>query len=116
MLRKTLINAALVSALLASTPAFAENYVPWHDREIDIDSIRTADGITLFESRKREYYEDGEDGPEWSVSTEAVDCARRQVFSAYSIKYESNWRSKGESYAPGTMGDDQVAFVCARRR
>ena len=109
-----LVRTALVFSLLVPMPALAENYAQWHDREIDIDSIRTgSDGITMFESRKREYYGDAE---EWQVTTEAVDCNRRLVFSSYSIKYEGNWRLKGNSYPPGTMGDDQVAFVCARRR
>ena len=108
------ISAALVGALLTSTPAFGANFVRWHDREIDLDSIRTgSDGITMFESRKREYYADG---LEWQVNTEAIDCARRLVFSGYSIKYESNWRSTGKSYPSGTMGDEQVVFVCAHRR
>lgn len=108
------IWAALVGGLLAATPAVGANYVRWHDREIDIDSIRTgSDGITMYESRKRSYMEDE---PEWNIQTEAVDCKRRLVFSFYSIKYESEWRSMGQSTAAGTMGDDQVVFVCARRR
>ena len=112
-LMKRRIGVAM-ACVLAAAPAHGENYVRWHDREIDLDTIRTGqDGITMFESRKPEYYEDG---TEWRVTTEAVDCQRRLVFSSYAIRYESDWRSKGVSYAGGTMGDDQVTFVCARRR
>ncbi len=104
----------LATALLMSGGgAKAENWQDTrHTTLIDVDSIhKKADGLVYF-MEKNKYHSD-EDGPN-EPRQAAVDCVRRVSYSAYSIEYESDWRSKGQSVISGTMGEQLLDFVCSR--
>jgi hypothetical protein len=104
------LGAALAVSIVG---VHAEN---WQDTRhvtlIDVDSIRKeADGLVYF-MEKQKYHND-EDGPN-TPHMAAVDCVKRVSYSAYSLEYESDWRSKGRPVIPGTMGAELLDFVCSR--
>jgi len=104
------LGAALAVSIVG---AKAEN---WQDTRhvtlIDVDSIRKdADGLVYFMEKQK--YHDEENGPN-TPHRAAVDCVKRVAYSAYSIEYESDWRSKGRPVIPGTMGAELLDFVCSR--
>jgi len=104
----------LVAALVMSAAGSkAENWQDTHHVTfIDVDSIhKEADGLVYF-MEKAKYHSD-EDGPN-EPRKAAVDCVKRVSYSAYSIEYESDWRAKGQSVKPGTMGAELLDFVCSR--
>lgn len=63
-----------------------------------------------MENRKYEHEEDGPSTPQKA----AVDCVRHVSYSAYSIEYKSDWRTKGPPVIPGTMGMELLDVVCSR--
>jgi hypothetical protein len=108
-------NAFCLGAALAVSLAGAKAE-DWQDTRhvtlIDVDSIRKdADGLVYFMEKQK--YHDEEDGPN-TPRKAAVDCVKRVSYSAYSLEYESDWRSKGHAVIPGTMGADLLDFVCKR--
>ncbi len=99
--------------IMSGTGAKAEN---WQDTRhvtlIDVDSIhKEADGLVYF--MEKDKFHSDEDGPN-EPRKAAVDCVKRVSYSAYSIEYESDWRAKGQSVNPGTMGAALLDFVCSR--
>ena len=109
--RSALYLAATLAASLAG--ARAEDWQDTHHVTlIDVDSIRKdADGLVYF--MEKEKYHHDEDGPN-TPRKAAVDCVNRVSYSAYSIEYESDWRSKGQAVIPDTMGAELLDFVCSR--
>lgn len=114
-LSRALRNALCLAAALAVSIAGvkAEDWQDTHHVTlIDVDSIRKdADGLVYFMEKQK--YHNEEDGPN-TPHRAAVDCVRRVSYSAYSIEYESDWRSKGQPVIPGTMGAELLDFVCSR--
>ncbi len=107
------LSPLLLAAAFAATSAAAENWQDTrHTTFIDVDSIHTeADGLTYF--MEKDKYHDEQDGPN-TPRRAAVDCKKRVSYSAYSLKYESDWRAKGQAVKPGTMGEQLLDFVCSR--
>lgn len=103
----------LASGALACGGARAEEWQDTHHVTlIDVDSIhRDADGLVYF-LEKDKYPFDAETPND--PRRAAVDCVNRVSYSAYSIAYESDWRSKGQSVKAGTMGAELLDFVCSR--
>lgn len=98
---------------LSSAGARAEDWQDTrHTTLIDVDSIhKESDGLVYFMEKNKYHHE--EDGPN-TPRQAAVDCLRRVSYSAYSIQYESDWRTKGHPVIPGTMGAELLDFVCSR--
>ena len=112
---RALCSVLCLAAALAVSLAGARAE-DWQDTRhvtlIDVDSIRKgADGLVYF-MEKQKYHND-EDGPN-TPQRAAVDCVKRVAYSAYSLEYESDWRSKGRPVIPGTMGAELLDFVCSR--
>lgn len=110
-IRELLFVAAAIA--VSSGGAKAEDWQDTHHITlIDVDSIhRESDGLVYFmEMRKFHNEEDGPNTPHKA----AVDCVRHVSYSAYSIEYESDWRTKGQPVNPGTMGMELLDFVCSR--
>lgn len=110
-IRKLLFVTAAFA--ISSPAAKTEN---WQDTRhltlIDVDSIhQESDGLVYFMEKRK--YHDEEDGPN-TPRKAAVDCVRHVSYSAYSIQYESDWRTKGQPVKPGTMGMELLEFVCSR--
>ncbi len=109
--RAVLFCAAVLAISCAG--AKAENWQDTHHVTlIDVDSIhKEADGLVYFlEKDKYPFDADSPNEPRKA----AVDCDKRMSYSAYSIEYESDWRSKGQKVIPGTMGAELLDFVCSR--
>jgi hypothetical protein len=109
------IALAFLFAVFAAGGVQAEDWQDTrHTTLIDVDSItKESDGLVTF--LEKEKYHDEEDGPN-TPRKAAVDCAERISYSSYSMKYESDWRSKGVKVIPGTMGEQLLDFVCSRVR
>jgi hypothetical protein len=102
---------ALMSVAFAQ-PAFATKWVDTgHEMLIDVDSIRSGpDGLIFhLEKRKPSY---GDETP--SPLEAASDCVKRISYSESSLKYQADWRSRGQPVMPGTMGAVLLDFVCDR--
>jgi len=109
------LSLLLLAAVFAAAPVLAENWQDTrHTTFIDVDSIHTeADGLTYFMEKDKYHYD--EESPN-TPRRAAVDCRKRVSYSAYSIKYESDWRAKGQAVKPGTMGAELLDFVCSRAK
>lgn len=92
--------------------AFATNWVDTgHAILIDVDSIRKGpDGLIYHLEKPKPSYNDEAPTPLEAAS----DCVKRVSYSGYSLKYQADWRSRGEPVVPGTMGAVLLDFVCDR--
>lgn len=106
-----LAGVALMFLAFAQS-AFATNWVDTgHAILIDVDSIhKGSDGLVYHLEKQKPSYDDGAPTPLEAAS----DCVRRISYSGYSLKYQADWRSRGEPVMPGTMGAVLLDFVCSR--
>ena len=92
--------------------AFATNWVDTgHAILIDVDSIRKGPDGLIYHLEKQKYSSDDEAPTPLEA---ASDCVKRISYSGYSLKYQSDWRSRGRPVVPGTMGAVLLDFVCDR--
>ncbi|MEQ1610384.1 MAG: hypothetical protein ABL956_15670 [Hyphomonadaceae bacterium] len=102
--------ALMVFAVAPS--AFATNWVDTgHAILIDVDSIRKGPDGLIYHLEKQTYSSDDLALPPLEAAT---DCVKRISYSGYSLKYQADWRSRGEPVMPGTMGAALLDFVCDR--
>ena len=92
--------------------AFATNWVDTgHAILIDVDSIHQGSDGLIYHLEKQKYSSDGEAPTPLEA---ASDCVKRISYSGYSLKYQTDWRSRGVPVMPGTMGAVLLDFVCDR--
>lgn len=105
--------AAAALMVFAFTPsAFATNWVDTgHAILIDVDSIRKGPDGLIYHLEKEKYSFDDQ-AP--TALEAATDCVKRISYSGYSVKYQTDWRSRGAQVIPGTMGAALLDFVCER--
>lgn len=105
------LGVLVVVMMALAGAARAETWVDTrHVTYVDVDSFqRGADGLIY-------YLEKDKYGDDPTPRRAAVDCVRRLAYSSYDLKYTADWRSKGQSVSPGTMGEALLDFVCSRVR
>ena len=107
-------RALLVGAVVGfAGAARAETWVDaGHTTEVDVDSIKKdADGIVTY--MQRDKYGDDLNDP-IAPGRAAVDCTKRLAYSRSLIESNPDWRKKGVKVHAGSMGEELLAFVCAR--
>lgn len=107
----SVLTAAMLSLVFVESAAAMDWVDTGHAILIDVDSIRQgADGLIYHLEKPKPSYFDEDPTPLEAAS----DCVNRIAYSGYSLKYEANWRTRGQPVLPGTMGAVLLDFVCDR--
>lgn len=111
-LHSTKVAGVALMVFVFAPSAFATNWVDTgHAILIDVDSIRKGPDGLIYHLEKRKYSSDDQAPTPLEA---ASDCVKRISYSGYSLKYQADWRSRGEPVMPGTMGAVLLDFVCDR--